>query len=496
MRSASYIFLLLAVLGACSDDKTVVTTVPCGASFPPAPPGTKQVVYVAKNCPADGADGSRDRPFTSVQQGLNRAEAGASVLVAPGQYDESVSMSRPVSLVGAPSDSYDESVVMKPQGLGGSVATENDDDEVAISGVRIEGATGYGLLLGRGHLVLTDVVIAATARGSVNDAGGQTAEVGFGLAATGGRLDATRLTVDGSADSGVIIDGASGALRESRVSNSGLGGVIVQRVATDFAVDACTLADNTQLGIGIFAGPVTLTGTTVSATRLHPATGIGDGVLVSHYDQDTDTSPIVVKASGNTVTGSERVGLLLGVGSEGEASDNIVSDSAAKAPFGAGVWLQGKAGGASGLTMRRNSIRRSRFVGFAATSGSRATFEQGTIEQTASGSVFLPSGGSATIGDGVGLFDQSVVQLRGNVIKASPRYGVALDGADLASLVQDNTIDSDPGAPMKAGVAIQQGGNASMLAGLVSGNTQDGVSDEAPTVTKFDVRKENFAAAK
>lgn len=491
MRRAVELISCLLLSLSCSDDKTLILQGRCGETkFPPAPEGTKQIVYVAKNCPTDGADGSREHPYATIELGLQSTEAGGAVLIGPGTYNESMTMTQPVTVVGG-TDEQGAGVVIAPSGVGARITMTNVDDKVSLSGIRIEGAKGYGLLLLSGQLTLSDVTIAATARGTLTDVNGQSAEVGFGLAATGGRVDGTRVTIEGSADTGVLISGANGSLRDSQIRGNGLGGVRLQRVAEGFTIDKCALADNAELGVGVFAGPVTLSGNTITGTRLHSETGIGDGLLISRYSDDT--SPLAVIVTNNTVTGSERVGLLLGASSAGEIADNEIADSGSKAIFGAGVWLQTKAGRGAGLRLHRNTIRRSRFIGIGVTSDSAAMIEENTIEQTASSTTILESGGNGLIGDGVSLFNNSTVQLRANTIKGSARYGVVLDSTDTGSSVKDNIILSDPAAPMQAGIAIQQDITSSALVALVANNTEDGQSNKVPVVAEFSVRKKDFA---
>lgn len=483
-RSTRLALFFYVLLSGCADDKTRVITT-CNASYPPAPDGAKQIVHVAKNCPAEGADGSAGHPYPSIGQGVGAVDSQGAVLIAPGEYDESVVVDRPVSILGgADATQPDQSVTVRPPGsIGIDVNPPEDGAAVVISGVTIQGGTGAGLRLKRGQLALSRVTISNTAPSPDPDA-----PVGHGLVVAGGRIDASDLTVTGSASSGVLVQGGEGSLRAGKLRSNGQGGFVVIGVSSSFTLRDSELSDNIQLGVGVFAGPVSLVGNTITSTKIHQPTGVGDGILVNVNEGATNVIPVMME--NNVVRGCERVGVLLGEGSTGSLTGNDIDGNATKAGYGAGVWLQARAGGDQGFVLSGNRVRNNRFLGLGATSGSNAVVSDNRIEDTI-GAMAVLEIGSAMIGDGVGLFDQTTIRLTGNTIARSGRFGVIADTVDAsASRVEGNTLSDN----VSGGVVIQFTDNAAQLNATqndysgAAGLNILGASDKP-----FSVRKNEFS---
>jgi parallel beta-helix repeat protein len=448
---ARFFYLGLALSGfSCGDDK-VVEIRTCNPRYPAAPGGAKQIVHVAK-CSVDNPDGSPQRPFPGILPGLLALDPGGTLLIGPGVYEESVSIGKPASILGATEeDEPGASVTVKPPAGLGVNAQPGEGASLVLSGLRIEGASGVGVDLQNGNVKLLNVSVVGTRKQKFKDEVTQKeVEVGLGVLVRGGTLDADGLRVEDTADTGLVMQAGSGSVRRSRFSRNGLGGVRVDRLSDTFLLEDCELQGNTQLGIGILAGPVILTRNKILDTRFHAPSSVGDGILVTAPLGKTTGVPVTLEE--NTVINSARVGLLLGQGSLGHASKNEISESARGVGFGAGIWLQTGAGGDAGFALSGNKISQNRFVGIAVTSGSRATIADNTIEDTSTGMVALDDGGSDLIGDGVGLFDLSTVTMSNNSVARNGRCGLITDNVSGSGItVQGNTFSENT----QEGVVIQ-----------------------------------------
>jgi parallel beta-helix repeat protein len=487
----SYAVLLLGAL-ACEDDK-VIEIRGCNAKYPKAPPGAKQILHVAK-CASDKADGSAQAPYATIAQGLGALIPGGTLLIGPGVYEESVAVDRPASLYGTTEeDEPGSSVAIQPPASIGVTSQPGEGGSVVLSGLRVQGAQLIGIDARDGQLTLSKVSVIDTRKGEFKDETGQTkGEVGFGVIVRDATLDADGLTVENSPDTGLLFQGGSGAVRRSKFARNGLGGVRTDKLASELTVADCEFEENTQLGIGVFAGPVVLTKNKILNTKFHPPSGVGDGILVTLLQGSTASVPATL--DGNTVSGSARVGMLFGQGSLGSATGNEVSGSAQGVGFGAGIWLQTSAGGDAGITLASNKISKNRFLGIAVTSSSRATLSDNTIEDTSEAGTTLDDGGSGTIGDGVGLFDESTVKMSNNSIARNQRVGLITDNVSAAAItIQGNTFSENT----LEGVVIQNTAGATPID--ASNNTYQNNPTQGPRILTdakdyLGVRKKDFKA--
>lgn len=491
LARSSYVALFLGAL-ACEDDK-VVEIRTCNAKYPAAPPGAKQIVHVAK-CASDKPDGSAQAPFATIAQGLVALIPGGTILVGPGVYEESVSVDRPASIYGTTEeDEPGSSVTVQPPASLGISSQPGEGGAVLLSGIRVKGAQLVGIDARDGQLTLANVSVVDTQKGKYKNPDTQTeGEAGFGVIVRNASIEADGLTVENSPDTGLLFQGGSGKVLRSKFARNGLGGVRADKLASELTVGECEFDENTQLGVGVFAGPVVLTKNKILNTKFHTASGVGDGILVTSLLGASAAVPVTLE--GNTINSSARVGMLFGQGSLGSATGNEVSGNALLAGFGAGIWLQTGAGGDAGFSLSGNKISKNRFIGIAVTSSSRATISDNTIEETSEASTALDDGGSGTIGDGVGLFDKSTVKLLNNSVARNQRIGLLTDNVSAAAIsIQGNTFAENT----LEGVIVQNTAGATPVD--ASGNTYQNNPTQGPRILTdpkeyVAVKKKDFKA--
>jgi hypothetical protein len=346
------------------------------------------------------------------------------VLVAPGVYEESLKLEAPVVLLGGTDSSAPEGVVLRsPSFFGIEVSLADRSAQAALAGLSIRDTAGVGLMLTEGRLVLREVTIRDTRQGVPPSAG-------HGLLVAGGELDAERITVERSEQVGVLLTAGQAELRRARITDNELGGLRADGLDGPLTVLDSEILANRQMGVGLFAGTSLLRGNTISDTQWTPDS-IGDGVIVSQFNGATE--PVTATLEKNTIERSARVGVLFGTGSRGGLLGNTILDSSTKTGFGAGVWLQGKAGGEEGIRIEANRIEKGRMLGLTVTSGSRAVIVGNTIAQISNSSIPTGDGGVAEIGDGVGSFLGSSVYLENNTIRDCQRLGLLFDSVDAST---------------------------------------------------------------
>jgi hypothetical protein len=257
--------------------------------------GPRAVVYV--DAGATGAqDGSKQHPYATIQQGVDAAPAGGTVVVATGLYDESVTVNKTLTLDGAkggkegvnhtgPADPTKESIVQPSAGIGFDVTANN----VVIDGFTVQEAEGVpGIQLSAsfsGYAVRDNVINANPNNG-----------VGIHFGSNGLQKSVIeRNFFYGSADQGgseVDAIFANEGLRNVEISHNtffrhdSAGVVIIQSVApnSDIEIDHNDSVEDGSL-VALFDAP----GTTIDHNTVARSTGsaifIGagnDGTVISH----------------------------------------------------------------------------------------------------------------------------------------------------------------------------------------------------------------------
>jgi len=178
--------VLLALLTACGAASTT-------NALPPH--------YYVSAAAAKGGDGSAEAPFATIFAALKQSETDelreVRIQVASGKYPEgTLLILRPTSITGtgagpsilgrfdvaSPAFSLTNCSLVDPDGI--AVAVSSEDADVALLGVEINNAAGYGLRQQGGSLVLADVTVAHTAASLSDPSSGAAIFVGGGIQVT------------------------------------------------------------------------------------------------------------------------------------------------------------------------------------------------------------------------------------------------------------------------------------------------------------------------
>jgi parallel beta-helix repeat protein len=431
---------LLAV--GCGGGDTAGDSGACDASFPDPPKGATNVVYASASCPASSADGSQDHPFATITDAVTAGGKGATILVAKGTYGENLALTSDVTIIGAATAGMhggDAGIIL--QAPAGDAVRVSNGANVSLTGFDIEGAKSVGILAIGGSATIS----ASKVVGTVEDA--SQPGVAYGVsAATEGAIILQDSAVTGSALIGVYFVSATGTVSSSDISNNAGGGVRFDS-SEEGTLEGNTLTSNSGFGVAVFGSVgIILQDNQISGTALAPiAPGsseqMGDGLVVGQATGETGSS---ITASGNTIDGSGRVGILAAAGAHGIIlQDNTVTSSAATIGFGAGIWLQEGAGADASSEISRNKVGANRFVGIGLSGDTHGIILQSNVVTNTTMGTFFAGGQQGSIGDGLNVLAGASANITGNTVSGNARLGLILDQADGANTALSGNTVSD-----------------------------------------------------
>lgn len=267
--------------------------------FSPLPAGAAgATLYVA----GGGGDAPNDcqtegSPCATIQYAVSQALAGDTIVLAAGDYPESVTIEKSVTLVGAGSDqttikggvANTPSVTIDGTGPDGPPTVTIQD--LAVSG----NGSSDGIDVTAATLALQDCDVSG------NDGDGVSLAPGVGAGAATATI--SDCSINDNGDDGIEVDGGSTvAVDHSTIDANGGGGIVVESGTA--TVGTSTLDHN--VGAGVVAdgtgAVVTVTDSTVSNTQPLDGEGnkFGGGVMVFPGGEATITTSTL---SGNTGQG-------------------------------------------------------------------------------------------------------------------------------------------------------------------------------------------------
>lgn len=483
---AAFLGLLgLSALMGCSADGR-----PCDAGG--YAKATGAVVHVSARCGDDGGDGSAASPFATIAAAIKRSQPGTTVLVAPGSYVEAIELANGVHLVGTGSNA----VALLPPADRRGVDIRAGVAITHVAGLRIEGASGFGVGGTDVALALTDVAVSGTkAHPTLGPGYGVAAKgaptllvescqiadnAGIGVAAfSSGPVSIIDPIFDGAAvaggvDAAAIIDPIFKPSSQIH-GNAGGGIAIIDPIfapagKTDTANVALTLTatdvrGNKGYGVGLFGASARLVRCALRGTAADATGEVADGLVLA-AGADAKAPGDVTFDAGSIVANNDRAGVLVATAAAINVSGAVIGNA-----YG-GLWAQGQS---ATLRLQEGArVRDNALVGAAVTAGAQLEAKGARIDATRTRS-YSPVGGGAPaeIGDGVGVFagaaaDISGCQFRDNVRAAVIGHKVGVDGAGVARLqVKGSTF-----AKSLFGIAVNADGSAGVeAASLKGGNT-------------------------
>jgi hypothetical protein len=451
--------------------------------FPQAPPGFAPALHVDPRCgAADDADGSPERPYATIAAALAAAPEGAAVLVAPGDFDETIDVTHAViAIVGrAETPTAVPQTVLRPTQQRSAVMTlgpgGSPPERVWLEGLRIVAPYEAGVVVRGGTVVLRGVHVEGARRVRVA-AGDGTYEDRYGhgvVASAGAAVEIRDCAVRDAAGVGVLLDDATGSVSGCTVERNAAGGVRLQRcVGAPVRIEDNTLRANGETGIAVLGSRAEVRGNTVAATTAGAAGAYGDGILVAALPGMAGGAAIESAAAveDNTVDGGARVGVLIAGGARATVERNTVTANGR-----AGIWLQtGDAAGAE-LRVVANTVEANVLVGIALTGGARALVEDNDVGGTLAGWTFTGPG-AEEVAYGIGVFGRAFATVSGNRLTPLGAAGTAtgphilVDDALPGTAVRGNrTMGSPEQPPAALFVAVQ---NQAVGAVTLAGNGAD-----------------------
>jgi hypothetical protein len=271
-------------------------------------------------------------PCLTIQYAVSQADAGDTIHIGAGTYDESVDTRMSLTLSGSGTTGASATHVTGAGGNPGITVDGTDTDtvpNVTIDSIAISNVAGAD------GIAITDAVVDVR-----NSIVADNADDGVSVAGAVSSVTVTDSTIDGNARDGITVDGGATAhVLRSRIAHNGEGGVIVERGSA--TIDTSTLDANS--GAGVVADgnntSVTVTDTTVSGTRPRAGEGtpFGGGILVfttstatitrSTIDDNTRQGLLVQAGATAIVSGSTITGTALGVDDRNPSGAVAVDDS-------------------------------------------------------------------------------------------------------------------------------------------------------------------------
>jgi hypothetical protein len=277
------------------------------------------VIHVDKLVAIEGADGSLASPFGTIGDALAAAEPGATIVVAPATYVESLLIEGRdgVQIVGVGSCQGQRVQLAAPGAAAFAVEIRGSDD-VLLRGLQIGGGKGGVLISGDSANARVDNVEVAKAKGpgiaveagavgativgalvrnteapgcgiAIAGASGATVErveirsiIGAGIClsgATGATL--STLHVHSNIGVGLAIDGSEVEATASTFAGNQQGGVAIAGEGTDASIRGCRVVDNTQVGVAI-SGDVSASVETTYVGRTARVTTAGGGAVAGY----------------------------------------------------------------------------------------------------------------------------------------------------------------------------------------------------------------------
>ena len=265
----------------------------------------------------------------------------------------------------------------------------------------------------------------AGADATTADAGGSSSAAAYGigiLVAKASSATIERCLVQNAGTQGILIHGSWVAVKQSRVSKSGLYGVAIDcsgscKGQPAVEVVGCTLDHNKGIGLLALGGKLVARDNDVGDTSY--AAGFARNVQLQNG--------IELTLERNTVHHSKGQGVVIDKGT-GTVTDNTVQDNEER-----GMVIQGS----MKLALEDNVVDGNERSGITAIGSTEITIKGGRVASTKQRAVIVEAK-SGMVGDGVQVLAKSKVAIRGARVEKNARVGVLID--DAVAEVAETTI--------------------------------------------------------
>ena len=435
--------VLVVLLAAVAADPGCVPTdegACAGVQFPTAAAG--RALRVSASCGTASGDGSGNSAFVTIGAALAAAQAGDTVVVAAGNYGESLNIKPGVHLIGVGR----AAVIVEPANATGIVVS--GAGATRIEGLTIKGAKGFGIGVVGAEVGLKNVRVEGTGANAKNPGNGISAEgakslsldgcqvvdsVGVGVAVKGSGpvsiIDPLFLkNPQGAARNGTtvgIIDPLF--LPQSQITGNKSGGVAIidplfspgsDAAAPNLTLSATDIARNGKFGVALYGASAAITRSAIRDTAINGGDA-AEGVLVAPRSVAATSAavPVVTIDKATVVTNCARAGILVA------AAANVQVAAEVSLSGRGGIWAQGSA---TKVTVSAEAhLAQNKMVGIVVTGSATLDFNGGRVSDTKPKQWANPAGGPVTeLADGIGVFGLARGSIKGAVLKGNPRAGI------------------------------------------------------------------------
>ncbi len=430
---------------------------PCGSGTWGDIPVEANTQFVNKSYAGKDSDGTQAKPWTTIQQGVNKAAKGAIVAVAAGSYAEGVMIQgKPVRLWGRCPAMVE--VVGTGVALAAILVVQKAAGEAEIHSLAVTGAK-----LGIGVSGASDVVVEGV---WVHDVGhhGFVAQNDLGLTSVVLRGS----LIEQNEDVGVFVSGAAATIEATVVRSSlpdaqgeGGTGIAIQdepqtKARANVTVRGCLVEQNYKGGVFVGGSDARIEATVIRSTLPGVQQGDGRGVMIQDDPQIGARADVTVR--GCLIEQNHGMGVTV-VGSDAIVEATVVRsnlpDSQGKGGRGINIEYDPAAMGRANVTVRACLVEQNHELGVAVLS-SDATIEATVVRSTLPGvpGTLKELGFGIVVQNHPATNERANVTVRACVVEQNHSLGVAVKGSDatIESTVVRATL---PNAQGEAGHGIQ-----------------------------------------
>jgi len=514
--------VLAVVAGSCSGgnegEYEIIPGMPdqCLADHYPAPPeGAGTVVYVSAEsaCLGETADGALESPYGSVAAALAAAEAGATVLVGPGDFmeEECLLVDKPVSLIGMGQYDPETEEYADLTTLGceaGTLFYVQGTEDVTIQGFSVVEPLQAGVVVSNSRKVTLAHNHISSALQDHNGA------FGYGIAVSDSiDVGVEKNVVEKCQSTGIYVQNSVAIIIWNFVALDVEGIRIASCNAEALKMDGSeqpavevknnVLTENYVVGIKVLSSAALIEGNEIGETKAldDQPDSEADGIAVTKLlpTQDNPEPPASKvwiggmdgDGEGNSITGNGRVGMFM----SGNTEVSIIIWNLVHLNGYPGIWLQDSSSAAS---VEKNTLTENGWTGIGLTTGASAniggaTTDQGNQISSTQGIPRMIGPSTHNIADGIGVFAGSSAAIQNNSIIDNARMGIITDGAVAAATkLMNNTVDGG-----ENGIVVQGQQEGEIPQASISGNVKkDGATAaafESSVESKFPVFDSNLA---